>query len=219
MTKEEKIYYTPKQELANVLSHGIGILFCWIALPILYSLAAQKSVSDFTWLTIVVYGVSLMLVYINSTVYHALVNKQTKAVFQKLDHISIYLLIAGTTSYFVYHYAPKNTALIFIGVQWLLVLGGIIFKIFLTGKFKYLSTFIYLALGLMVVVIIRPMYANLTANVLFWIVSGGFCYVGGTYFYLSKRYYYQHAIWHLFVLGGSISHYIAMLYSLRYLYP
>lgn len=209
----ELFTYTRKEELANVITHGLGILLSLTGIFVLGFRAWNDSVSPLEWLTIVVYWVSLLMVYINSTVYHAVRKEAAKRIFKVLDHISIYFLIAGTTSFFVTYYIGGTTALIFLAIQWALVMAGTVFKLFFTGRFKLLSTLLYLGLGLMVVFIIRTLYINMPAEVFGWIVAGGAFYVGGTLFYLWKKLYFQHAIWHLFVLGGSISHYIALLYS------
>lgn len=209
----ELFTYTRKEELANVITHGLGILLSLAGIFALGWRAWQDSISPLLWLTMVVYWVSLLMVYINSTVYHAVRKEGVKRTFKVLDHISIYFLIAGTTSYFVVLYIGGSTALIFLAVQWALVLAGTLFKLFFTGRFKLLSTLLYLGLGLMVVFIIRSLFINMPAEVFGWIVAGGIFYVAGTFFYLWKKLHFQHAIWHLFVLGGSISHYIALLYS------
>lgn len=209
----ELFTYTRKEELANVITHGLGIVLSLAGIVVLGLRAWHDSTSPLLWLTIVVYWVSLLMVYINSTVYHAVRKEATKKAFKVLDHISIYFLIAGTTSFFVTYYIGGLTAIIFLGIQWALVLAGTIFKLFFTGRFKLLSTLLYLGLGLMVIFIIRSLYTNMTAEVFGWIVAGGACYVGGTIFYLWKKLRFQHAIWHLFVLGGSISHFIALFYS------
>lgn len=205
--------YTWKQELANSITHGFGILLCLIAIPMACWMIADYELSLISWTTLGIYWASLLMVYVNSTFYHALENKSAKKVFKILDHISIYFLIAGTTSFFVLRYVEGPAGVIFILVQWLLVLAGTIFKIFFTGRFILLSTMLYLGLGLMVLFISHLLWQHMPATVLAWIVAGGALYAGGTIFYLWKKLYYQHAIWHLFVLGGSVSHFMALLYS------
>lgn len=214
MQKRMELFtYSRKEELANVITHGFGILLSLAGIFILGWRAWNNSTSPLQWLTIVVYWISLLMVYINSTLYHAARKEAAKRIFKILDHISIYFLIAGTTSYFVALYVGGYTAILFLSIQWVLVMAGTIFKLFFTGRFKLLSTLLYMGLGLMVVFIIRTLYINMPAEVFGWIVAGGIFYGAGTLFYLWKRLHFQHAIWHLFVLGGSISHYIALLYS------
>lgn len=206
--------YTAKQEWANSLTHGLGILLSIAGLPFLLWLAAEEPLGTSGWISLSIYWVSLLMVYVNSTVYHALTRKKLKKIFKILDHISIYLLIAGTTTFFVVRYVGSAAADTFLLLQWLLVGAGTIFKLFFTGRFKLLSTLIYLALGLMVLAIIHSLWVNMPVEVFAWIVAGGIFYVSGTAFYLWKKLYYQHAIWHLFVLGGSISHFVALSHSL-----
>lgn len=207
--------YTWKQELANSLTHGLGILLSLIGVPLLAWLAIDQGLSTLQWVALFIYGFSLLMVYVNSTFYHALFNKTAKQVFKILDHISIYFLIAGTTTFFVVRYVDSPASTLFLLAQWSLVLAGTIFKLFFTGRFKLLSTLLYIGLGLMVIFIFQSLWTNMPSAVLTWIIAGGLCYVGGTFFYLWKKLYYQHAIWHLFVLGGSISHYIAFFYSIQ----
>ena len=207
--------YTWKQELANSITHGIGILLSLIGIPVVCWMVADYQLSPLSWATLALYWFSLLMVYINSTVYHALRNRSAKKTFKILDHISIYFLIAATTTFFVLHYVEGTAGIIFTIVQWLLVLAGTVFKIFFTGRFKLLSTFLYLGLGLMVLFIIQSLWANMPGVVFGWIIAGGAFYAGGTIFYLWRKPYYHHAIWHLFVLAGSISHYVALLYSLH----
>jgi hemolysin III len=205
--------YTKKQEAANSLTHGAGILLSLIGLPVLYVIAANSSFTFVHWIALTVYAIALLMVYFSSTLYHAWRTPKVKRILKVLDHISIYFLIAGTTSFFVIKYTEALTSTIFLSLQWGLVIAGVIFKLFLTGKFKVLSTLLYLALGLMVLFIIRSLWQNMPAEVFSWIIAGGAFYVSGTVFYLWKKLTYQHAIWHLFVLGGSISHYVALVYS------
>ena len=206
--------YSGKQELANSLTHGFGIILILLGIPVVFWVIADKQLSPASWTTLGIYWFSLLMVYVNSTIYHASRQQEAKKIFKILDHISIYFLIAGTTTYFVLRYVEGSVGMIFVLVQWLLVLAGVLFKIFFTGRFRILSTFLYLGLGLMVLFISQSLWVNMPGNVFAWIWIGGALYAGGTIFYLWKRLYYQHAIWHLFVLGGSISHYIALLYSI-----
>lgn len=207
--------YSRKQELANSLTHGLGILLSLAGVPVLFRIASRQALTNLHWTALVVYGLSLLMVYINSTLYHALWHQTAKRIFKILDHISIYFLIAGTTTFFVLYYTEGTVTTIFLITQWVLVLAGTFFKLFYTGRFKLLSTLLYLGLGLMVLFIIHTLWLNIPPVVFGWILAGGLSYIGGVAFYLWKRLYYQHAIWHLFVLGGSISHYVALLHSLQ----
>lgn len=203
-----------RQEQLNTLTHGAGILLSLIGLPFLYYLAAGHDFSVAEWFALGIYSVSLLMVYTSSTLYHAWNKQEVKEKLQKFDHVSIYFLIAGTTTFFVLKYTGTFTATVFLSLQWALVLAGTIFKIFYAGRYKLLSTLLYLALGLMVLFISHRLWHNMSAEVLGWIIAGGGFYVSGTLFYMWKKLPYQHAIWHLFVLGGSVSHFLAFAYSI-----
>ena len=207
------IYYSRKQELANSITHGAGIILSLLGIPLLVWAETDFQLSPRLWITLGIYWVSLIMVYVNSTFYHALSSKSAKRVFKVLDHISIYWLIAGTTTFFVLRYVQGPAGIIFVIFQWILVLAGTLFKIFFTGRFRLVSTFLYIGLGLMVLFISHQLWANMPAPVFAWIWTGGALYATGTIFYLWRKLYYQHAIWHLFVLGGSVSHFIALAYS------
>ena len=194
-------------EKFNAWTHLIGALLACagaIWLLVLASLDGEprKIVS------VAIYGLALVLLYSISTLYHSLRGSK-KLVMRKLDHLSIYLLIAGSYTPFclVTLHGPWGWWL--FGTIWTLAILGVAFKAFYTGRFKRLSTIIYVAMGWIAVVAIEPMIRMISAASLLWLLAGGVFYTLGTVFYMSRR-RYAHAIWHAFVLGGSISHFVAV---------
>jgi hemolysin III len=204
--------YTPQQELANSLTHGIGILLSMVSIPVLIAIAVHNGCNAVQLFALGIYSLSLLLVYSASTLYHALQGERIKRAFKIIDHICIYFLIAGSSTALVVKYLDPQTTTNFLVAQWSLVAVGIAFKLFFTGKFKLLSTLFYLLLGWMTVFILRPLFAQMSWSAIHWLWGCAICYTIGTVFYLWKKPYYQHAIWHLFVLGGSVCHYAALLY-------
>ncbi|PJA54364.1 MAG: hemolysin III, partial [Candidatus Marinimicrobia bacterium CG_4_9_14_3_um_filter_48_9] len=158
-----------------------------------------------------VYGVCLLSLYLASTLYHAFPPGRVKAFFHVLDHASIYLLIAGTYTPVVLGPLRGPWGWSIFGVIWGLALTGMILKIFFTGRFNVVSTLFYVGMGWMIVVAVKPMLAMLPTGFLIWLVLGGLSYTLGVIFYLWHRVPYHHAIWHLFVLGGSICHFFGLL--------
>lgn len=206
--------YTPQQELANTITHGIGILFGLVAIPVIFVMAYRRGVKMELYWSLGLYSFGLLMVYLNSTLYHALRPEKVKRTFKVLDHISIFLMIAGTTTFFVIRYTPWEIAYPFLAVQWIAVLVGIGFKLFFTGRFKVLSTILYTLLGGMALLLIKPLSANMPTNVMVMLGIGGGCYLVGTIFYLWRKLYYHHAIWHVFVLGGTAAHFVGLVNSL-----
>lgn len=198
-----------RDELASALTHGLGALAALaggavlITLAALYGDAWQLGAS-------IVFGVSLLLLYVASTLYHAIQHPVLKGRLKVFDHCAIYVLIAGTYTPFtlIGLRGPWGWGL-FIAI-WTLALAGVVFKLFYTGRFKLLSTAIYIAMGWLVLVAIKPMLNSLDAWTLGWLLAGGLFYTLGTYFYHRESIRFSHAIWHLFVIGGSVSHFIAV---------
>ena len=204
---DEKIDY--RDEIASALTHGLGAVAALaggavlITLAALYGDAWQLGAS-------IVFGVSLLLLYVASTLYHSIQHPVAKARLKVFDHCAIYLLIAGTYTPFtlIGLRGPWGWGL-FIAI-WTLAVGGVVFKLFYTGRFKLLSTAIYIAMGWLVIVAIKPMLTALDGWTLGWLLLGGLFYTLGTYFYHRESIRFSHAIWHLFVIGGSVCHFIAV---------
>lgn len=196
------------EELYNAISHGIGAVAAIGGLVVLIVNAAH---SDKNWslLSALVYGSSLVLLYSFSALYHGLKNTKAKKIFNILDHCGIYLLIAGSYTPVVLISIGGRTAWIFFAIQWTMALVGIVLKIFYTGKYNVLSTLIYALMGWLIVFKIS-LIKTIFAPTPFWLlISGGLAYTLGIAFYLiDYRMKLSHFIWHLFVMAGSILHFI-----------
>ncbi len=197
-------------EIANSITHGIGILFGIAALPVLSALAVTKN-HTVAVVGAAVFGFSFLLVFTFSTLYHAFQNPRVKKVLNIFDHISIYFLIAGTYTPFLLNYMMNATGITLLSVLWGLTILGVVFKLFFTGRFNYLSTAIYIGMGWILLFGGRSFFAAIPWPVLTMIIIGGVLYTVGTLFYLWEKLYYHHVIWHLFVLAAAICHYVAVL--------
>lgn len=195
-----------RDELANALTHGIGAVFFIVSVPILVAYAMQHSTMAYAC-SAAIFGFTLIAAYLSSTLYHSIHHTETKRVMRILDHSSIFLLIGGSYTPVVYHYMPIGFSLPFLGAMWTVVAIGCIFKVFYTGRFRLASTMIYVILGFMVLFILKPLSQAMSNTALMLMVAGGLSYAVGVPFYVLRRLKYNHAIWHVFVFGGSILHY------------
>lgn len=203
---------TAKQEKANYITHLAGIVFCAIAIPVLIVYAALKGTAVTVW-TVSIFGFGMFTVYLSSTLYHAAKNKKLKRALRVWDHISIFFLIAGSYTPFVAKFIKPDTAFLFLSIMWSIVVAGVFKKLFFTGKLEFLSVTLYLGMGWMVIFILKPLLQTIPLEIFWWILTGGLFYTFGIIFYVWKRWKYHHAIWHCFVLGGTVSHYFAVLFS------
>lgn len=204
---------TRNEELANGVSHLLGVVFCLIAIPFLVILAYKKH-DLVTVLSVLAFGIGMLLVYSFSTLYHLVIKEKTKHRLNIADHISIYYLIAGTYSPLMVIYLDKSNALIFLGIMWSIVLLGTFFKIFFINRFKSSSTVLYLLMGWMIIFVIKPLWGVMPLSVFLWILGGGLSYTIGVYFYVKGLKSYYHTIWHIWVLLGTVCHYVAIFKSL-----
>jgi len=205
--------YTLGEEIANSITHGVGALLSLLGMGLLI----HRAVVDGTWLHVVsfsVYGTSLFLLHLSSTLYHALRPPRAKLVFRVFDHCSIYLLIAGTYTPFLLLSLWGRWGLTMLIAIWALAVGGIVFKSLFIGRLRKLSVVLYLLMGWMIVVAARELWLNVPHRALALVAAGGLSYTAGIVFYAWKKLPYNHAIWHLFVLGGSVCHYFAILFYL-----
>lgn len=201
--------YSRGEEIANSIIHGLGALLGVVGMTVLLVLAMlYKTRAHFV--SYLIYGASLIFLYAASTLYHALPFVKAKSIFKILDHIGIYLLIAGTYTPFLVINLGGGWGLGMLVTIWSLALVGSLFKLFFTGRFTLISTLMYVAIGWVVVIAYKPMTGALTKETINWIILGGIFYTSGTLVYLMKRVPYHHAVWHAFVLCGSIFHYIAV---------
>lgn len=197
---------TLKEEIANVITHGIGFLLSVVACSYLL-LEALKHGGALHMACSIFFGIALVTTYTTSTLYHLSRNK-VKAVLQRLDHISIYLLIAGTYMPIALLVLKGKLGWTLFGAECSLGLVGITFKAIYGHKYEALSGAFYLLMGWLVIFAIKPLLATLPIDALAWLFAGGACYTGGfVFFALDQKYHYFHALWHLFVLGGSFAHF------------
>lgn len=201
---------TKKEEFWNTLTHFIGVVLSLIGLPLL--IMANNNLSSFSLASILFFEFGLLFVYISSTLYHYVDDIELKKKLRTLDHISIFYLIAGSYApvclITLYDYSGIEIFLTVIGIM----LIGTFFKIFYTGKYEKFSLFLYLAMGWLIVFKINTLIELISLNGLALIIASGLLYTFGTFFYSSKTIKYSHAIWHLFVLGGSTTHFLFVLF-------
>jgi hemolysin III len=198
------------EEVANTIIHGIGLLLSIVGFAVLLVLAALRGTA---WHIVAcsIYGATLICLYTASTLYHAVISPGVKRALRIFDHSAIYLLIAGTYTPFLLVSLRGPWGWSLFGVIWGLALAGVLFKFWFVERFVILSTAVYIAMGWLVVIAAKPVITHVPFTALIWLLAGGLAYTGGVIFFAAKRIPYSHAIWHLFVLAGSICHYFAVL--------
>ncbi len=200
--------YSPREEWANRLSHGLGLLLGGLGLVLLLHKGWDQGPR--VLLSYGVYGASLVLLYLASTLYHCVSSVAARRWSKLFDHCAIYLLIAGTYTPFLLVALDTPLAQALMVVIWGLALAGVVFKLIFINRFKKVSLFTYLMLGWLSLVVIYQLYLHLDGTGLLLLGLGGLIYSLGVIFYVAKRIPYNHAIWHLFVLGGSLCHFMAI---------
>jgi hemolysin III len=197
------------EEIANSVSHGIGFLAALVAFPMLVMGALQHGASAVVGAA--VFGATMSLLYLTSTIYHALPENRGKRVFRILDHGAIYLLIAGTYTPFTLGVLRGAWGWSLFGMIWGLAIFGVVLKS--SGGIRYhrLSTALYLAMGWLVVIAAKPLWLHVPGWGLFWLGAGGIAYTAGVGFYTARHMRYAHFVWHLFVLAGTTCHFVAVL--------
>ena len=200
--------YSPREEWANRLSHGLGLLLGGLGLVLLLHKGWDQGPR--VLLSYGVYGASLVLLYLASTLYHSVSSVAARRWSKLFDHCAIYLLIAGTYTPFLLVALDTPLAQGLMVVIWGLALAEVVFKLIFINRFKKVSLFTYLMLGWLSLVVIYQLYLHLDGTGLLLLGLGGLIYSLGVIFYVAKRIPYNHAIWHLFVLGGSLCHFMAI---------
>lgn len=201
-----------REELANAVTHGVGLVLSLIGMPILI-LAALDRGERATVIGASVFGATLIALYAASTLYHAIPHPTLKQKLRVVDHAAIYLLIAGTYTPFTLGVLRGTWGWTLFGIVWTLAAIGVLFKVvFGSGAMAKLSTAIYVAMGWVIIIAIKPLMASMEHAGLMLLVAGGLCYTGGVIFYVDRRRAWTHPVWHLFVMGGSICHYFAVLW-------
>jgi len=208
-SKTQNPRYTPGEEVANSLTHGIGAGLSVAGLILLVVFAAMYG-DVWRVVSFSIYGSSLIILYLSSTLYHSFQKPRVKRVFRILDHTSIYALIAGTYTPFTLVSLRGPWGWTIFGVVWGLALLGIAFKTVFTGRFDIATTAAYVLMGWLGVIAFKEMLIKVPSGGLILLVAGGVVYTAGVIFYIWEKLPYNHAIWHLFVLGGSICHFFAI---------
>ncbi|MBO3698711.1 hemolysin III family protein [Roseivirga sp. E12] len=206
---------SPKEEMANVLTHAVGIIFGYVGIVLVILRVPSHEISRF-WSTIIFF-LSMIILYSASTVYHFVTDQKRKYLFKQLDHAAIYILIAGTFTPFAWGVLGEKAFGInmLIGI-WAIATAGIIFKTFFTGRFEAISLLSYLGMGWLGFLMFDRISEELGNQVVNFMIYGGISYTVGIIFYLMRKLKYHHAIWHLFVLGGTGFHYWAVLNYIVY---
>lgn len=204
--------YSLGEEIANSVSHGIGALLSMVGLGFLIWLSVQYGDVWYVVST-AIYGTSLVLLYSASTLYHAIPHPKAKRVFQLLDHSMIFVLIAGTYTPFALVSLRGPWGWTLFGVVWGIAIAGIILETVKKERIKWLSLSLYLGLGWMAIVVIKPMIDSVPSVGLLFLLAGGLSYSLGVVFYVRKQMLYHHAIWHMFVMAGSALHFCAVLFG------
>ena len=202
--------YSLREEVASAVTHGLGVLLSVGAGAVLITLAALTA-DVWTIVGASVFVGTLVLLYTSSTLYHAIPFERARARLRTVDHCAIYGLIAGTYTPFLIGGLRGPWGWSLFGVVWGLAAVGVVVKLFTTGRFQVVSTLAYVAMGWLAVVATGPLREALPGSTLAWLVAGGVAYTAGAAVYLSRRIPYGHAVWHLFVLAGSVCHFAAVL--------
>jgi len=200
--------YSPLEERLNAISHGVGGIAAAIGLIFLL-IKVDGIYGQFACL---VFGLSMILMFLSSTLYHCAKSPNVKAVLKVIDHSAIYLLIAGTYTPFMVLAIGGWVGLTGMIVVWSIALIGIFFKIFANKRFPKLSVITYLLMGWIAILFIYPLFNALTTQGLWLLVAGGLCYTVGVLFYVAKKVQFTHAIWHVFVVAGCVCHFLSIYY-------
>lgn len=202
--------YTRREEIANSITHGIGALLSVAALVLLIVFASLKGTALHV-VSFTIYGSSMLLLYLASTLVHSFPEGRAKRVFEVLDHSFIYVFIAGTYTPLLFTVIKGALGWTLFGIVWGIAAAGVVFKSFFVNRFLFTSTMIYILMGWIIVFAWQPLVTGLAPSGLKLLIAGGLCYTVGTIFYMWRSFPYHHAVWHLFVLAGSTTHFFAVL--------
>ena len=201
---------SPGEEIANSVSHGAGLLAAVVATPVLV-LSAVRQGGAARIAGASVFAAAMVLLYLTSTLYHALPRNRTKQVFQVLDHAAIFVMIAGTYTPFTLGVLRGAWGWTLFGFVWGLALAGVVLTVAGGVRYPKLTMSLYLAMGWLIVIAIKPLWLRMPSEGLFWLFAGGLSYSVGVAFYAAKRVRYFHFVWHLFVIAGTACHFITVL--------
>ncbi len=204
-------YYSPREEKINIISHAIGFILSIVALVFL---VMHANLHGDVWhiVSFSIFGVSLIVLYAASTLYHSAKKSELRSRLKIIDHASIYVLIAGTYTPFTLVTLNGTIGWVIFGTSWALALTGIILKLFFTGKYNLISTIMYVLMGWIIIFAIKPLINNLPFEGLLWLIAGGISYTLGAILYSIKKIKFNHAIFHIFVLIGSFCHFMSVFF-------
>lgn len=203
--------YTKKEEVVNAITHGVGVLLSIAALVFLIIFSVQKG-SPWDVVISVIYGASMLLLYVSSTLVHSFPKGKTKDIFEIFDHSAIYIFIAGTYTPIMVLVIQGSLGWTLLGIIWGVAIIGVVFKAFYVKRFLFLSTLLYIAMGWMIVIVWGPLTAAMPSEGIQLLIAGGLLYTFGAIFYVWRGFPFHHAVWHVFVLGGSATHFFAVLF-------
>ncbi|MCI1944281.1 PAQR family membrane homeostasis protein TrhA [Clostridium luticellarii] len=202
-------FYTRGEEIANAVTHGIGTLLSIAALVLLIVFSVEKGDKWYV-ISYTIYGISMFILYLGSTLYHSITNVRAKKIFRIFDHASIYLLIAGTYTPFTLTILRSSVGWAIFGIIWTLAILGIIMKVFWVGKYEVASTLLYIFMGWIIIFAMKKLLILLSPMGIALLVAGGIIYTAGAFLYMLNKIPYNHAIWHLFVIAGSACHFFCI---------
>jgi len=202
---------TLREEKANSITHGIGAFLSLVGLCVILTLSITQK-DPYRIISSSIYGISLVLLYLSSSLYHGSKKETTKKILRIFDHSSIYLLIAGTYTPFCLVTLRSIGGLAVFCTLWTLTAIGITLKIFFTGRFNGVSTLMYLLMGWIVMLVMKQFVIAITLTGFLWVLAGGLFYSLGVIFYALEKKPFFHTIWHFFVMGGSACHFLAILF-------
>ncbi|MGB5462619.1 MAG: hemolysin III family protein [Aureibaculum sp.] len=211
MKNKHLTYYPSTEEKINILTHGLGLLLSIAALVLLIIHASTHGTARHI-VSFTIFGASMILLYSASTLYHYSQKPDIRRKLNILDHASIYVLIAGTYTPFTLITLKGWLGWTIFGITWGIAIIGVFFKLFYTGRFDKISTIAYVAMGWIIIFAVKPLIENLPLNGLYWLLAGGIFYTIGAILYSVKKIKFNHAIFHVFVLLGSFSHFMAIYF-------
>ncbi|CAM2830268.1 PAQR family membrane homeostasis protein TrhA [Vibrio rarus] len=215
MSNADKNAYSKNEELANSLSHGLGMIFAIAALVMLLNQAFAHNADTLTIVSMAIYGSSMIILFLASTLYHAVPYQKAKRLLKTFDHSAIYLLIAGSYTPFLLVGLRTPLAIGLMVVIWCIAILGIVMKLVFVYRFKRFSLISYIVMGWLSLIIVYQMAMNLPMGALTFLAIGGGFYSFGVIFYVGKRIPFNHAIWHCFVLAGAVSHFFAIYFYIK----
>ncbi|OLO27566.1 hemolysin D [Alkalihalophilus pseudofirmus] len=207
--------FTKKEEVVNAITHGIGVVLSITALVFLIIFSVKHGTAWHT-VSFTIYGATMILLYVSSTLVHSFPPGKVKNLFEIFDHSAIYLFIAGTYTPFTLVVLNGALGWTLLSIVWGIAIIGVVFKSFFTKRFLYLSTILYIAMGWIIVIAWKPLVDTLPFEGMMLLVLGGIFYTVGTIFYVWRGFQFHHAVWHLFVLAGTVAHFFAVI---KYVLP